>query len=130
MYSSLYKKFQKSDKNVTMWFAGTEITNWLTLRVFGYQLISLVRNVGFDIPPGGETGSDMHVFHAHSYCCVLGFEVCLGGEPAKEFADDCAAWHKKVVNKRTEDAERLGVPFVLSEFGACKNTEECGREIT
>ena len=36
MYSNLYEKFQKSDKNATMWFAGTEITNWLTIRIFGY----------------------------------------------------------------------------------------------
>lgn len=30
---------------------------------------------------------------------------------------------------RNQDAQKLGIPFILSEFGACLNTEECATEI-
>jgi hypothetical protein len=30
---------------------------------------------------------------------------------------------------REEDAKRMGVPMIVTEFGACINTENCAAEI-
>jgi len=37
--------------------------------------------------------------------------------------------HEKRIGTRNEDAKRLGIPFILSEFGACIDAEECATEI-
>lgn len=71
------------------------------------------------------------MFHAHTYCCVLGLEICDGtGEPRPQDGPECAKWHKQIADWRTKDSERLGVPYFLSEFGACTNSSLCAREIT
>lgn len=57
-------------------------------------------------------------------------KACATGEPTPEWADRCAAWHQKKIGKRVADAERLGIPLFISEFGACMDTESCVTEIT
>lgn len=54
---------------------------------------------------------------------------CVDGEPQIADADKCLAWHEKTFSKRDADAKRLGVPFILSEFGACLTEGPCSQEI-
>ena len=54
---------------------------------------------------------------------------CATGEPMVEDAEECLAWHHKRVDTRAKDAERLGVPLVITEFGACLTEGPCTQEI-
>jgi len=56
--------------------------------------------------------------------------MCDTGEPPLERAPICRKFHKNRVEQRTKDADRLGVPLIISEFGACSNSEACAAEIT
>lgn len=68
--------------------------------------------------------------HDHSYCCSLNWDVCAeNDEPGPEWDEECDAFHKKRLKRRNADAERLGIPLFMSEFGACMDTAECAREI-
>lgn len=66
----------------------------------------------------------------HTYCCQLGGDVCETGEPAVDKAEECAAFHKLRIDTRAEDAKLLGIPFIITEFGACLDSDVCAREIT
>ena len=44
-------------------------------------------------------------------------------------ADLCRSFHHRKVKQRAVDAERLGVPLIWTEFGACFDGEECKVEI-
>lgn len=52
------------------------------------------------------------------------------GEPLLKYAKECLDWHKHRIYQRDEDAKKLGIPFVLSEFGACMDTKDCAAEVT
>lgn len=72
------------------------------------------------------------MLNEHDYCCELGPGICQGttGAPAPGLADKCKSWHVNKMNKRTENAKALGIPLVLTEFGACTQTTECVTEVT
>ena len=44
-------------------------------------------------------------------------------------ADECYAWHEKRIGTRSRDAERLGLPLHITEFGACLTEGPCTQEI-
>jgi len=41
----------------------------------------------------------------------------------------CKENHRKLITTRVSDAKRLGVPFILPEFGACSDSLNCALEI-
>ena len=84
------------------------------------------------MPPGGEIGSKSHVLNDHTYCCQLGGDPapCATGEPNPDLASECLAWHEKRIGTRSKDAERLGIPYHVTEFGACLTEGPCTQEIT
>ena len=55
--------------------------------------------------------------------------MCATGEPPLDKAATCKAWHEKRLGTRAQDAERYGLPLIISEFGACLGTESCSMEI-
>jgi endoglycosylceramidase len=66
----------------------------------------------------------------HTYCCEVGPDMCLNGEPSLQNASTvCRDFHKRKVNIRALDAERLGVGLVFTEFGACSGSDACVAEI-
>lgn len=93
-----------------MWFEPSQVPDAFA----GY-----VQKVGFKTPPGGKIDSPNHALNDHTYCCVLSADVCDGGEPAPGMEAKCLAWHEKKLSARDADAKRLGVPLLISEFGAC-----------
>lgn len=90
----------------------------------------IVETLGFATPPGAEKGSDAHVLNEHTYCCQLATDMCPHGEPLASRMSECLPWHEKRIGTRSKDAEGLGIPLIISEFGACLDSEVCADEIT
>ena len=55
--------------------------------------------------------------------------MCPTNEPPVAEAAKCKRWHERRIGQRAEDAERLGIPLIISEFGACLTDEPCTQEI-
>jgi len=122
MYERLYEKYQAADADNIMMFEPAQFPDEIPNVVFPLK--------GFTKPPGGEIGSPYHVLNDHTYCCQLNPSICSEtGEPQPDTAKKCYDWHKKRVGQRSADAERLGIPLIISEFGACMGSENCAREI-
>ena len=123
MYEKIYAKYKANDEDALMWFEPVvhpDITAEEPANVFP---------VGFVSPPGGEIGSNKHILNDHTYCCQLNSTICSSGEPDQTRADDCYDWHHLRISTRDEDAKRLGVPLMISEFGACLTEGPCKMEI-
>jgi endoglycosylceramidase len=84
-----------------------------------------------DVFPVGFTSlPDKSILNDHSYCCEIGLDMCINGEPSYENATTvCRAFHKRKVEVRSLDAERLGVGLTFTEFGACSGSAACIAEI-
>ena len=123
MYEKIYEKYRANDEDAIMWFEPVvhpDITAEEPAHVYP---------VGFDTPPGADIGSSKHILNDHTYCCQLNSTVCASGEPDPAKADDCLAWHYERISTRDKDAKRLGVPLMISEFGACLTEGPCKQEI-
>ena len=124
-YAKVFDKYIHNDDRAVMWFEPVTSPD-----VNGGLLGGTVFPVGFEKPPGGEIGSTSHVLNDHTYCCQMGGDPCASGEPDVKLADECLAWHRKRLGTRAKDAERLGIPYHVTEFGACLTEEPCTQEIT
>eukprot|EP00347_Sterkiella_histriomuscorum_P001400 403372181 len=87
-------------------------------------------SIGFNQTPGGQEYIDRESLNDHLYCCQSDPNICDSGEPPLEKKDKCHAFHIAKVSKRAQDASRLEVPLIFTEFGACSNTLSCFHEIT
>lgn len=86
---------------------------------------------GFYPPPGGSVGSRRHSYNIHAYCCELDDSICAKtGEPEAQFDSQCDEWIDYEISQRLSLAKRDSIPVLLTEFGACMNTEQCVKEIT
>lgn len=126
MFGKIYEALQESSEDNSMWFEPCQVPDTAGL----YPVVDKAFHVGFEKPPGAEIGSSKHVLNDHAYCCTMGPEVCDIGEPNPKYASQCEKWHEKKFTLRQEDAKRLGVPFFMSEFGACLTEGPCTTEIT
>ena len=116
----------KANKNNVMWFEPSQVPDFLPIGPEG-----VVFDVGFHNPPGGHNGSANHVLNDHSYCCQMATDICPAtGEPQAKDAERCLRWHEKKIGRHADNAKSMGIPFFLSEFGACLDTDECVTEIT
>lgn len=125
-YAKIFDKYIKNDDKAMMWFEPVTDPD-----VDGWTDGGSIYPVGFETPPGGKIGSANHVLNDHTYCCQLGGDPspCASGEPDPALADECLVWHKKRIGTRSLDAERLGVPYHITEFGACLTEGPCTQEI-
>jgi endoglycosylceramidase len=123
MYTRVFERYQKNDKDSIMFFEPGTFPD--VISIAGGKILP----VGFKTPPGGEIGSVNHVLNDHTYCCQMGSEVCATGEPSVDLAAECYEWHEKRIGTRKADADRLGVPLIISEFGACLTEAPCTQEI-
>lgn len=119
LYAKIYENAKVHDSTKHLWFEPVPFPDILPV-AGGY-----VANVGFTTPPGAEIGSAFHALNDHTYCCQMAQDECLTGEPKIEDADKCLAFHHKRLDTRAKDAERLGVPFIVTEFGACLTEGPC-----
>jgi endoglycosylceramidase len=113
-----------------MWFEPNVFPDEFGVPIGEGNLGGIVAPVGFEKPPGAEIGSPNHVLNDHSYCCQLTPSMCATGEPRTDKANQCYEWHENRLGQRVEDAKRLGIPFHLTEFGACLTEGPCVQEIT
>lgn len=131
LYKRIFEKYEKNNVKVN----GKEAKNIMFFEPGqfpdeqGVGPTGIVNRLGFRTPPGGELGSDAHVLNDHSYCCQLADDMCKTGEPDVNKGPECAAWHYKRIHTRELDAQALKIPLFISEFGACLDSEVCGREI-
>lgn len=121
-YAKVFEKYIANDENALMWFepvTSPDVDGWLNG--------GTIYPVGFRKPPGGEIGSANHILNDHTYCCQLGGDPspCATGEPDPALANECLVWHKKRIGTRSSDAERLGIPYHITEFGACLTEGPC-----
>jgi len=124
LYARIFEKYMEVDKESIMFFEPGQCPDITTILGTG-----IVFNVGFSTPPGAKKGSPNHVLNDHTYCCQLG-GMCSNGEPDPLSSNECIAWHDQRIGTRTANANLLGVPFFLSEFGACMDSYACEVEIT
>ena len=132
LYEKIYRKYEANnptgnsplDKNI-MFFEPPQIVD--VIPNLGTK--SIVNPVGFEVPPGSHIGSTTHVLNDHTYCCQTDSEMCEDGTPKAGMAHACLLWHHKRIGIRNEDAKRLGIPFMISEFGACIDGQGCETEI-
>eukprot|EP00358_Blepharisma_japonicum_P001629 CAMPEP_0202946080 /NCGR_PEP_ID=MMETSP1395-20130829/8365_1 /ASSEMBLY_ACC=CAM_ASM_000871 /TAXON_ID=5961 /ORGANISM="Blepharisma japonicum, Strain Stock R1072" /LENGTH=508 /DNA_ID=CAMNT_0049646453 /DNA_START=69 /DNA_END=1595 /DNA_ORIENTATION=+ len=92
----------------------------------------LIFNVGFNETPGGVNFNNAQVLNDHTYCCAVNFNPCVqnGGDPPLSEAKHCERIHNDRVKVRSQDAEKLGVGLIFTEFGACSDSDACVAEIT
>ena len=140
LYTRLFKTYQANDpssvdKNIMFFEAATfpDIVGTFWPHWPYDERNGLVNKVGFTSPPGGKVGSDAHILNEHSYCCdltMLDGSMCKDtGEPREDKSVECELWHSRRIKTRQSDAKRLGIPLIISEFGACMDTDVCAREI-
>jgi endoglycosylceramidase len=85
---------------------------------------------GFLETPAGKKYLDRQVLNIHMYCCQARADVCETGEPSLYDAKNiCKKYHKSKLGEINKNAENLGVPFIVSEFGACSDSEACYYEM-
>jgi len=124
LYAKLYEKYQAADPDNLMFFEPGQFPDEIGIGP------GIVFDTGFTAPPGGQYGSPYHVLNDHTYCCQLGTDVCKeNNEPKPEDKDRCLKWHEKRIGKREKDAKKLGVPLLMSEFGACMAEDTCVTEV-
>ena len=119
----IYETFQQADEDNIMYFEATPM------------LPDAISHLKFTVPPGGELGSKNHVLNDHVYCCSAMSDICTFNEDPsweKVFAwkQFCKVWTNTHLSARSKDADRLGVPLIMSEFGACTDLEPCVTEVT
>ena len=51
--------------------------------------------------------------------------MCNGGEPPLSAAAECREYNMDKITKRSKNAKDLGVGLIISEFGACLDSESC-----
>ena len=85
---------------------------------------------GFLETPAGKKYLDKQVLNIHMYCCQARPDVCETGEPSLYDAKNiCKKYHKSKLGEINKNAENLGVPFIVTEFGACSDSEACYYEM-
>jgi hypothetical protein len=123
MYKRAFEQYHKHDPTQIMMFEGTQGPDTISIGP------GFILPVGFQSLPGGNEFASTHVLNEHTYCCQMNPDVCAKGEPPVALEKECQSFHNRRVGQRAKDAERLGVPLFLSEFGACYNTPDCAMEI-
>lgn len=90
----------------------------------------MVFPIGFNNTPGGPSYNNRQVLNDHSYCCQGRKDICETGEPPLQEKAFCDALNYNRVTSRSLDAKALNVGLIMSEFGACFDSQNCINEIT
>lgn len=122
LYARVFKDYQAIDPQSIMAFEPTPMPP------------DVIANVGFKTPPGGSINSAHHIMNEHTYCCGPLSTVCVeegGSHMAVTFWKTfCNYFHEYKVWRMGQDARKLQIPLLISEFGACTDVAPCVTEIT
>lgn len=81
---------------------------------------------------------NLQVFNSHLYCCQVAMEICMEELPdgslktqpdEKDHFKYCKEFHKNKLSLEQKEADYLGVPHIVTEFGACDDKYSCYLEI-
>ena len=120
-YSRIDDGISQIDPNYTMLFQPIPFPD--TLPLFGGHALSTFHHAPVD------TKIRKQMFNVHSYCCAADQNVCKDGEP--KFADysRCSDFHDRKLNKNKQQANKINVPLIVTEFGACSSSKACYLEM-
>lgn len=121
VYTKVDKAIREIDPDYILFFENMPFPDFLPL--FGGLILGkFTKKPADDIHP--------QVYNVHNYCCLSGPSVCSGPEPDLESSKKrCPKYHDKKIKKNIKDADELQVPLIISEFGACSDSEACYNEI-
>jgi len=122
-YRKMDKEIRTVNPNFISMFESAPFPN--TMPFFGGKVIG-----GFTETPAGSQYLDRQAFNMHSYCCAARYDVCAKGEPQLVDAlGICVDFHKHKIVKHKQQAADLGIPFIVTEFGACSSSLACYHEM-
>jgi endoglycosylceramidase len=117
-------ELRKIQSDFVLYFEGANFPD--TFPIFGGRNWG-----GYNTTPLGKDNLDKQVLNVHSYCCLAWNGMCDEySEPSLEDSKTtCKTFHKRKVHDDSQRAKKLGVPFIITEFGACSDSEACYNEI-
>ena len=120
-YSHIDEGISQIDPDYTMLFQPIPFPD--TLPLFGGQALST-----FDKAPVNTT-IRKQMFNVHSYCCAADQNVCKDGEPKAADYGRCSEFHDRKLKKNQKQANAMGIPIIVTEFGACSSSKACYLEM-
>ena len=123
MYRKIDKELREIDDNYIMMFEPTPFPD--VLPILGGIIVG-----GFKEAPLAPQYNDRQVLNMHSYCCQASPSMCKNGEPPLESKDTCRKHHFNKLKYMDNYGKDFNMSIILTEFGACKNSESCFNEIT
>ena len=120
-YSHVDKGIAEIDPDYTMLFQPIPFPD--TLPLFGGQALSTFETAPVDITLRKQ------MFNVHAYCCAADQNVCKDGEPKVADYDRCSSFHDRKLEKNKKQAGQMGVPLIVTEFGACSSSKACYLEM-
>ena len=120
-YAKIDSGIAEIDPDYTMLFQPIPFPD--TLPLFGGQALGT-----FEQTPVNNT-IRKQMFNAHSYCCAADQNICKDGEPKAANAARCSAFHDRKLKKNKQQANDIGVPIIITEFGACSSSMACYKEM-
>jgi aryl-phospho-beta-D-glucosidase BglC (GH1 family) len=88
------------------------------------QFPDTVFHTGFTALPAGSDKTQLHIFNDHSYS-----PCALSDKSDAALEEICKDYHLYRILTRDQDAKKLGIPLIISEFGACMGGHTCEVEI-
>lgn len=121
MYKKIDDGISEIDKDYILFFQSIPFPDILPF--FGGIILK-----SFDHTPV-DNSVRKQALNVHNYCCASGPNICRKGEPSLSDAEKCSKFHKKKVKTNKEQAHEIGIPSIITEFGACSDSEACYYEI-
>jgi endoglycosylceramidase len=122
-YRKIDIRLREIDDDYLMMFEPMPFPDLLPIFMFKFR-------GSFSEPPLNKNYNDKQMFNYHSYCCSYGFSVCATGEPLLDKAEYCRNNHFEMVQYANKIANKFNIGSIISEFGACFNTQACYNEIS
>ena len=120
-YSKIDSGISEIDEDYTMLFEPIPFPD--TLPLFGGHALGT-----FSKTPVNNT-IRKQMFNVHSYCCAADQNICKDGEPKMSDANTCADFHDRKLKKNKQQANDIGIPIIVTEFGACSSSKACYYEM-
>ena len=121
-YSKIDEGISQIDPDYTMLFEPIPFPD--TLPLFGGYALGTFDKTPVDITLRKQ------MFNVHSYCCAADQNICKNGEPKMSDATGtCTEFHDRKLKKNKKQANDIGVPVIVTEFGACSSSKACYYEM-
>ena len=122
-YRKIYEKLKEIDNDIIYLLEPFPFPN--TIPLFGGIFLK-----SFDEAPLGIENKQNQAFNFHSYCCLASPTTCLNKEPSLEDAKTtCKSYHTRKLSVNKSIGDKLGLPTIVTEFGACSSSENCYWEL-